>query len=125
MVSLDPVGDGLHRRRAALASPQMNLDRRREHARLENVGEFAHLPARALEGLLLRDIVDAIHLGKFSNVLHRGGDRLDVGAVAEKRAHFDALLHLVQRFSDVDGDEPEQSECEKRERDGYDTERTE
>src|SRR5439155_9111300 len=94
------------------------------NARLEHIGEFAHLFARALESLLLRDIIDSQDLGKVSHILHRGRDLLDVGAVAEESSHLDALLNLLQRSPNVDGDETKKSEGEERECNRHHAQRT-
>src|SRR4051812_45869835 len=105
MIRLDLFGDCLDRCRTAHSGAQMNLDRRRENARLEHIGKLAHLLARALERGLLREEVDSQHFRKSADVFHRSSDILDVGAVAEESADLDALLDLLQRTPDVDGNE--------------------
>src|SRR5438552_7919951 len=82
MVGLDPIGNGFNDRRAAHAGPQIDFNGSRKNARLEYIGEFAHLFARALESLLLRDIIDSQDFGKVSHVLHCSRDLLDISAVA-------------------------------------------
>src|SRR5207249_10458421 len=115
VVGLDPSGNGFDDRRAAHAGSQMDFNGSRKNALLEHIGEFAHLFARALESLLLRDIIDSQDLGKVSHILHRGRDLLDVGAVAKESSHLDALLNLLQPSPNVDGDETKKSEGQERE----------
>src|SRR6476646_3908899 len=100
----------------------MHFNRSGKNSGLEYVRELAHLPSGALERLLLRDVIDAQHLWKPTDVLHRGRDRFYVGAVGEEGANLDALLHLIKRLTNVDRNQPEESEREQREGDRDDSE---
>src|ERR1700716_2565042 len=100
----------------------MHFDRCGKNPRLEHVRELAHFLSGALERFLFRDVVDAQHLGKITDVLHRCRDGFYVDAVAEEGANLYALLHLVQRLTNVDRNQPEESEREQRKGDRDDSE---
>ena len=81
---------------------------------------IASRPSRALEGLLLRHVLDALDFGKGADVTERRADGFGERALGQEGANLHALLHAAECVADVERDEAEQPEREQREGDRRD-----
>src|SRR5437764_1517803 len=115
-------GDRFHARRITEAGFELHVHRRWEELRLEYVLELAELVPCALERLRLGDDVHSRDLRIFRDLVSRGRDCFDRGALGDERPNLDSLLDSHQRVLDVQGDEAEQPEGEQGERDCRDAE---